>query len=130
MIHIMKDYKKYFTLNAPPEVVYNALTNEATIQLWSGEPAVMQAVEGTEFSLWDDSIAGRNLEFVENKKIVQQWDFEDQDAASIVTIKLHPDKEGTSVELRHTNIPDDDYEDIVDGWSTTYFGSLREFYEE
>jgi uncharacterized protein YndB with AHSA1/START domain len=33
----MKDYKKYFTISAPPEEVYMALTNPATIQLWTGE---------------------------------------------------------------------------------------------
>jgi hypothetical protein len=34
----------------------------------------------------------------------------------------------TSVELIHTNIPDEDYDDFTDGWNTSYFGSLREFY--
>ena len=28
------------------------------------------------------------------------------------------------------DIPDEDYEDIVEGWNSSYFGSLREFYEE
>ena len=89
----MKDYKKYFKLPADPEEVYAALTNPATIQLWSGEPAVMSTEPGSNFALWDESITGTNLEFEPGKKIVQQWDFEDQEAPSIVTIKLHPDKE-------------------------------------
>ena len=125
----MKDYKKYFKLPAAPEEVYAALTNPATIQLWSGEPAVMSTEPGSHFALWDESITGTNIEFEAGKKIVQQWDFEDQEAASIVTIKLHPDKEGTSVELRHTNIPDDVFENIVDGWNQNYFGSLADFYD-
>jgi len=124
----MKDYKKYFKLPAEPIEVYAALTNPATIQLWSGEPAVMSTEPGTAFALWDESITGTNLEFEEGKKLVQRWDFEDQEEPSIVTIKLHPDKDGTSVELRHTNIPDDVYENIVEGWNENYFGSLAEFY--
>lgn len=124
----MKDFKKYFTLPAPPDQVYLALTTEATIRLWSGDKAEMTAEPGAEFSLWDGSIVGRNLEFEKNKKIVQQWYFGDHED-SIVTIKLHPEGEGTSVELRHTNIPDEDYEDIVEGWTHAYFGSLQEFYE-
>lgn len=126
----MKDYKKYFKLQANPIEVYAALTNPATIQLWSGEPAVMSTEPGSEFALWDASITGRNLEFEEGRKLVQQWDFEDQETPSIVTIKLHPDKTGTSIELRHTNIPDDVYENIVEGWNENYFGSLAEFYSE
>jgi len=124
----MKDYKKYFKLAAEPIEVYAALTNPATIQLWSGEPAIMSTEPGSAFALWDESITGKNLEFEEGRKLVQQWDFEDQETASIVTIKLHPDKDGTSVELRHTNIPDDVYENIIEGWNENYFGSLAEFY--
>lgn len=126
----MKDFKKYYSINTAPEILYSALTNAATIQLWTGEPAIMEAVEGTEFSLWDDSIVGKNLEFVPNKKIVQEWYFGDQDEASIVTIILHEDKEKTSVELRHTNIPEEDFNDITAGWTDHYFGSLKLFYEE
>ena len=125
----MKDYKKYYIIPATPEEVYIALTNPFTIQLWTGEKAEMSTEPGSEFSLWEGSIVGKNVEFEESKKIVQQWYFGDQEEASIVTIKLHPHKSGTSVELRHTNIPDNDYEDIVDGWDNTYFGALLEFYE-
>ncbi len=124
----MKDFKKYYILPAEPEDVYVALTNPATIQLWTGEKAIMSTEPETEFSLWEDSISGRNLEFEEGKKIVQQWYFGEQEKPSIVTIKLHPHKQGTSVELRHTNIPDEEYDAITEGWDESYFGSLAEFY--
>jgi uncharacterized protein YndB with AHSA1/START domain len=124
----MKDYKKYYTLTAAPEEVYLALTTPSTIHLWSGEPAEMSEEVGSEFSLWDGSIVGKNLEFEPGKKIVQQWYFGEQEEPSIVTLKLHPHAQGTSVELRHTHIPDNDYEDIVDGWDNVYFASLEDFY--
>ncbi len=89
----------------------------------------MSTEPDSEFSLWDESIVGRNVEFEADKKIVQQWYF-DQEEPSIVTIKLHPHKNGTSVELKHRNIPDEEYEDVVEGWNNTYFASLEEFYEE
>ena len=124
----MKDFKKYYLLPATPEEIYTALTNPLTIELWTGEPAQMSAEPGTEFSIWDGSIVGKNLEFEQDKKIVQQWYFDGQDAESIVTIKLHPDKKGTSVELKHTNIPDADYNDFAIGWDESYFGALDEFF--
>jgi activator of HSP90 ATPase len=126
----MKDFKKYYILSATPEEVFAALTNPATIQLWSGDPAIMSTEPGSEFSLWEGNIEGKNLEFEKDKKIVQQWYFGDQKEKSIVTMKLFSDKNKTSLELRHTNIPDDDYENIVDGWNNVYLGSLIEFYEE
>lgn len=126
----MKDFKKYYIIPAPPEDVYLALTNPATIQLWSGEEAIMSTEPGSEFSLWEGSITGKNLEFIEGKKIIQQWYFGEQPEASIVTIVLHQHQKGTSAELRHTNIPDESFNDIVEGWNEVYFGGLVDFYEE
>ncbi len=126
----MKDYKKYYIIPADPEEVYLALTNPYTIQLWTGDKAEMSTEPGSEFSLMDGGLVGKNLEFEAGKKIVQQWYFGDQEEASIVTIILHPDKKGTSAELRHVNIPDAEYEDIVDGWNNYYFGALQDFYSE
>ena len=124
----MKNYKSYFIIPAPPEDVYAAITNPLTIQLWTGESVEMSTEPGSEFSMWDASINGKNLEFETNKKVVQQWYFGDQEEPSIVTIKLHPHKQGTSAELIHTNIPDGDYDDIVDGWQDSYFGAIIDFY--
>ncbi len=126
----MKDFKKYYIIAAPPDQVYLALTVPSTLLLWTGEEAEMSTEPGSEFSLWDGSIIGKNIEFEQDKKIVQQWYFGDQPADSIVTIKLHPHKEGTSFELIHTNIPDDDFQDIVEGWNDSYIASLIDFYEE
>ncbi len=128
----MKTFKKYYELPATPEEVYWALTNPLSIQLWSGAPAQMDTHPGSEFSLWNGDIVGKNLEFVENKKIVQHWYFDGEPDESIVTIKLHDGKKAgtTSVELIHTNIPDSEYDDFVEGWTHNYFDALLEFFEE
>ena len=125
----MKDYKDYFIITESPEVVYKGLTNPDIIRFWTGNEVVMEEKAGTEFSLWDGAIVGMNLEFEPPFKIVQQWYFGDSEP-SIVTIKLHPHKKGCSVELRHTNIPDDVYENMIEGWNDNYFGALADFYEE
>jgi uncharacterized protein YndB with AHSA1/START domain len=124
----VKDFKKYYTIPATPDMVYMALTNPLTIELWTGEPAEMSTELGSEFSMWDGAIVGKNLEFEPGKKIVQQWYFDGHPAESIVTIKLHDDKGETSLELRHTNIPEEDYEDMIEGWTYNYFGALIDFY--
>ena len=126
----MKDYKNYYIIDAPPEDVFIALTNPATIQLWSGEEAIMSTAPNSEFSLWEGSITGKNISFEQGKKIVQEWYFGEQEEKSIVTIILHPLKQGCSAELRHTNIPEEDFKDIVNGWNDVYFGSIINFYEE
>lgn len=128
----MKTFKKYFKITADPADVYNALTNKTMIEIWTGESAVMEDMPNTEFSLWDESIVGMNLEFEKNQKIVQEWYFgeDDEDKRSIVTIKLHPDKKGTIMEVNQTNIPDEAYENIAEGWEEDYFLALNELFEE
>jgi activator of HSP90 ATPase len=126
----MKDFKKYYNISATPQEVYTALTNPLTIELWTGDQAIMSTEPGSEFSMWDGSIVGKNLEFEEGKKIVQQWYFDGQAEMSVVTIKLHPsNNNSTSVELRHTNIPDKDFDSFAEGWDNSYFGPLAEFFE-
>ena len=124
----MKDFKKYYKIPATPEEIYIALTNPLTIELWTGEPAEMSTAPDSEFSMWDNSIVGKNLEFEEGRRLVQQWYFDGQPEASIVTIKLHPDAGGSSVEVRHTNIPESDYRDIAEGWDDSYMAPLTEFF--
>lgn len=123
----MKDFKKYFIIPAEPEDVYAALTNPFTIELWTGYKAIMDDKAETEFSLWEGNITGRNLEVIQNAKLVQEWYFGDQKEQSIVIIKLFEHKKGTQVELNHTNIPDEDYENITLGWVEYYFGAIKEF---
>jgi activator of HSP90 ATPase len=125
-----KDFKKYYQIAGTPEEVYLALTNPFTISLWTGEPAEMSTEPESEFSLWGGSIVGKNRAFVQDKLIEQEWYFGDEPEQSIVTIKLHPMEKGCSAELKHTNIPDEAYIDICQGWNESYFGSLIAFFEE
>ena len=124
----MKDFKKYYKIKATPEEVFNALTNPFTLELWTGFPATMDDKEGTEFSLWEGDIVGKNIKIEKNKKIVQEWFFGDQEEKSIVTIILHPDKNGTNVELHHTNIPDIAFENMKEDWNNFYFGIPQRFF--
>ena len=127
----MKEYKSYTILNAEPEEVYAALTNAATLRLITGDEAVMSAEPGEEFSLWEGNIAGRNISFIPGKEIVQEWYFEDdgpEHEASVVTMRMHPHKKGTSLEVKHINIPEEAYENITEGWEDVYLASLVDFY--
>lgn len=126
----MPDFKKYFILNAEPEEVFAALTFQPTIELWTGQKAVFKLEKGAEFSMWDDSIVGKVLDFEVGKWIKEEWYFGESNAPSVVTLKFHAHKQGTSLEVNHVNIPEQDYEDISDGWRQVFIRDLMEFYEE
>lgn len=124
----MPDFKKYVNLAATPEEVYAALTYEATVELWTAASATIVPEVGEEFSMWDGNISGKFVALQAGKMIQQQWYFGEQDEPSIVTIKMHEDKKGTSLEVRHTNIPEEDFDEIVDGWNQVYLFGLVDFY--
>lgn len=125
----MKTLKQNHFINASPEEVFTAITNPLTIELWSGYPADMQLEAGTEFSIFEGDICGRNISFVENKQLVQEWYFGDNEDQSVVTINLIPSSNGTQVELIHTNIPDEDYENMEEGWRTYYWGAIKKYFK-
>lgn len=131
----MKNIKKHYHIKATPEDIFTALTNPLTIEIWTGATAVMEPVAGSEFSLWDGEITGKNIEIEAGKMIVQEWYFEDEEGMpsehkSIVTIKLHNAGNSTDVELLHINIPDEAFDNIVDGWDRYYFKPLKELVED
>lgn len=126
----MKNIKKIYKIKSSVEDVYTALTNPLTIEMWTGAPAVMEAVEGTEFSLWDGEITGINLQLVKNSIVKQQWYFEGEEGKSIVTITLTEEGKDTRIELLHLDIPDEAFENIVDGWDRYYFKPLKQLLEE
>jgi len=125
----MKTIKQHYFINATPEEVFAALTNPFTIELWSGYPAQMEAKDGTEFSIFDGDISGRNISITENKQLVQEWYFGDRPEQSIVTINLQAHKLGTKVNLEHTNVPDEELDDFTEGWNEYYWGAIKDFFK-
>lgn len=121
----MKDFKYNISILADPDEVFAAFTNPFQIEIWSGYPAVMSAEEGVEFSLWEGDICGRNLKVHTNRLLVQEWYFGENDEESVVTIKLSKKGKETLVELVHTNIPDEVYDEITEGWREYYLGAIR-----
>ena len=124
----MKTFRKTFKINTEPSDIYSAITNPYTIELWSGYSAVMSTEPGSEFSLWEGDITGKNLEFVQDKKIVQEWYFGDQADKSIVTITIAPDRDNSVVTVEQTNIPDDEFDAIAEGWKEFYIGAIMNFF--
>jgi activator of HSP90 ATPase len=124
----MKTFKKTFRIKAEPSDVYSAITNPYTIELWSGYPAQMSTEPGSEFSLWEGDITGKNIEFIQDKKLVQEWYFGDQAEKSIVTITIFPDRENSSVTVEHSNIPDEEFDDIAEGWREYYIDAINNFF--
>jgi len=125
----MRNLQRTYQIKSSPEEVFNAMTNPLTLELWTGYTATFNPEPNTEFSLWDGDIIGMNLELVPDKKLVQEWYFEDNKEKSIVTIELTKQNDKTQIDLHHTNIPDEAITNIAEGWNKYYFGAMKKYLE-
>lgn len=117
-------------MDATPEEVFDALVNPDTIQIWSCDEAKMTAEVGGDFMLWGGQMFGKNLEVLKNKKLVQEWCYDQWDAPSRVTITIRPKGKKTIVGLLHEEVPEKSLKNIAEGWDAYYLGAMKEMFEE
>jgi uncharacterized protein YndB with AHSA1/START domain len=126
----MKNIRKTVHIKATREEIFTAITNPLTIELWSGYQAVMEPVPNTPFSMFDGDITGTLLAIEPPTRLEQQWDFGDQPAPSIALIELSEEGNKTRIELNHSNVPDEAFDNINTGWKEYFFGALKFYLED
>ncbi|KAL3632402.1 hypothetical protein CASFOL_025386 [Castilleja foliolosa] len=90
---------------------------------------------GGEFSIFDGSVTGRNVELQEGKLIVQQWRFGSWHDGILSMVRLtfeEPESGITVVKLVHTDVPEEDrygnstvVENTERGWRDLIFQRIR-----
>ncbi|KAJ1423285.1 START-like domain superfamily [Sesbania bispinosa] len=90
---------------------------------------------GGEFSIFDGSVTGRNLELQEGKLIVQKWRFgswPDGMQSNVRIVFEEPESGFTIVKLTHTDVPEEDrygnatvVENTERGWRDLIFQRIR-----
>jgi activator of HSP90 ATPase len=125
-----KIIRKVYKISTPIEQVWKALVDPEIIDKWGGGPSKMDEKVGTEFRLWDGDIHGKNVEVVKEKKLVQEWFSGDWPEPSTVKFTLKSENSKTILELQHTDVPDDEVDDIDQGWDDYYLGPLKEMLEK
>lgn len=125
----MPTIKKSYEMNATPEEVFEALVDPEIIQDWSGDEAKMGPGVGDSFSLWGGQMFGTNMEVVKNKKLVQEWCYDQWTEPTKVTFTIKPNGKTTKVELVHEGVPDKSVNSISDGWDAYYLGAMQEMFE-
>jgi len=126
----MPTIQQTYEMNASPEEVFEALVNPEIIQLWSEDEAKMSDQVGASFMLWGGQMFGINLEVVKNKKLVQEWSYDQWDAPSKVTMVIKPKGKKSVVELLHEDVPEKSLKSITEGWNDYYLGAMQEMFEK
>jgi len=127
-----KAIKQTVTIKATPHAIYEALMDEKKHAVFTGGEAKISRKTNGKFTIYGGDIEGKNLELVPDRKIVQSWRYSDwtEGHYSKATFSLEPTEKGTRLTFTQTDVPDDKYEDIKQGWKDYYWGPMKEMLKE
>lgn len=125
----MKSIKQSVTFAASPMVVYDALMDSKTHTKFTGAKAKISTKVGGKFTAYDGYIHGENRELVRGKKVVQKWHSDDfpEGHYSLVTFLFSKTKTGTKLSFTHVGVPDDQYQNIKQGWIDYYWNPMKKY---
>lgn len=127
----MKKLAQQIKIKASLLRVWQALTVNKEIDSWGGGPAQMTEKEETRFKLWGGDIHGTNTRVIKEKELDQDWFSGNWPKPSKVVFRLSTVSENlTLLQLDHSNIPDDDFADIKEGWDLYYLKPMKEYLEQ
>ena len=108
---------------APPETVYDYLTDAGLWARWQGISASVDARPGGVFLMRMANgmeASGEFVELVRHRRVVVTWGWAGSDVlppgSSTVEIVLEPDGDGTLVRLTHRDLPESEVASQDAGW--------------
>lgn len=128
----MKKLIQIVTFKASPHEVYELLMDSKKHSAFTGDKAVISRRVGGKFKAFGDYATGKNIELVEDKKIVQTWRASDWPAGASSTVTYEFEASGKNTKLKFTQegIPEEQYDSIKQGWIDYYWEPMKKFLEK
>jgi len=124
--------KQSATFKASPHEVYEALMDSRKHSKFTDSKANISRRIGGKFTAYDGYIEGVNLELVPDEKIVQSWrgsDWPDGHYSKAI-FALKKVEGGTRLTFTQTDVPEDQYESISQGWRDYYWKPMKKMLEK
>lgn len=123
-----KNIKQTVTFKATPHEVYELFMDSKKHSQFTGDKAVISRKVGGKFTAFGGYAEGTNLELIPDKKIVQKWRTSDwpEGYYSQITLSLMSTERGTRLTFTQSGVPDDQYDDILQGWRDYYWSPMKE----
>jgi uncharacterized protein YndB with AHSA1/START domain len=129
------------TFDAPPEVVWKAITDKDDMKQWYFDLPEFESEVGFEFRFAAGPPDGKQYlhicevtETVPAEKLTYSWRYDGYDGISYVTFEIFPDGDKTRLKLTHSGLesfpadnPDFAKENFVAGWTDIIGRSLKDF---
>ncbi|MBM4446670.1 MAG: hypothetical protein FJ023_04870 [Chloroflexi bacterium] len=127
-----KTIRQTVTFKATPHEVYETLMDSKKHSQLTGSKAQISREVGSKFSIYEGDIEGVNLELVPDHKIIQSWRYSDwpEGHYSQATFILEEIKGVTRLTFTQTEVPEEHYQDIAQGWRDYYWIPMKEMLEK
>lgn len=114
---------------ATAQRIYEALLDAKQFAAFTGMPAQISREAGGAFSTFGGLIEGRNVELLDNQRIVQAWRPKSWDPGIYSMVKFEFKQEGSraTVILDHTGFPRGNFSHLNSGWYQRYWDPLRKY---
>ncbi len=116
-------------LPAPAEALYATYLDPAGHSEIAGGPVTIEAKPGAAFKAFDGAISGVVLALGAPVLIVQSWrstHFEPSDPDSTLILTFTPQGAEGRIDLVHLDVPEQDYQGVIDGWEKFYWTPWRQ----
>jgi len=115
--------------NLPAHTLYDALMDSKKHAAFTDAAATISRKIGGAFQTYDGYATGKNLELIPDKKIVQTWRASDWPEGHYSTVTFEfSEKDGqTTLVFTQTDIPEDAFEEIKQGWQEWYWDRLKTY---
>jgi activator of HSP90 ATPase len=140
--HTSEAIRQELVFNASPRRVYEALTSgkqfdaitrlsdgDALLKAAGAKPTMINSEVGGTFTLFGGYITGRNLEMLQDERLVQAWRAGSwkPGAFSIAAFSFIRDGSKTKLTFEHRGFPDGEGTSLAQGWHEHYWGPLTTF---
>lgn len=126
-----KTIKQTVKFKASAHSVYEALMDSKKHSKFTGGPAKISRKVGGKYSVYDGYAVGKNLELIPDEKIVQTWIASDwsKEQVSQVVFEIESSKSGCTLSFVHSNVPEEQFSSIKQGWIDFYWNPMKEMFE-
>jgi activator of HSP90 ATPase len=121
-----RSIRQSITFKASPHEVYELLMDSGKHSKFTGDKATISRKVGGKFTV-GDYIQGGNLDLVPDQRIVQSWRFSDWPKGhfSQAVFSLEAIDGGTRLTFSQSEVPEDNYKDIKQGWHDYYWTPMK-----
>jgi len=119
-------------LPATAENLFNMYMDPSVHEAITGSKVEISDQQGSEFKAFNGMLTGSMLTVVKPTLIIQSWrsgHFKDSDADSTLILSFSPEKDSGRIDLVHLDVPDHDYDQVVEGWKKFYWKPWRKYLE-